>query len=106
VDVEEAIAQCQTGDGFKYRWVQNIEQVAAEFLARGEVVARAKGRMEFGARGLGNRSILARADSREAVRHINDMIKSGISGCHLRHRSYKNGPMTTIRSQSPWLLRI
>lgn len=75
-DVEEAIAQCQTGKDFKYRWIQNIEQATAEFLARGEVVARAKGRMEFGARGLGNRSILARADSRDAVRHINDMIKS------------------------------
>jgi carbamoyltransferase len=75
-DVEEAIAQSTTSNGFKHRWAQNIEQVAAEFLARGEVVARAKGRMEFGARGLGNRSILARADNREAVRHINDMIKS------------------------------
>jgi carbamoyltransferase len=49
--------------------------VAAKTVARGEVVARAKGRMEFGARALGNRSILARADSMDAVRVINDMIK-------------------------------
>jgi carbamoyltransferase len=75
-DVESAIAACQERTAFKHKWVQNIEQHAAEFLARGEVVARAKNRMEFGARGLGNRSILARADSRDAVRHINDMIKS------------------------------
>jgi carbamoyltransferase len=75
-DVESSIAACQERSAFKHKWVQNIEQHAAEFLARGEVVARAKSRMEFGARGLGNRSILARADSRDAVRHINDMIKS------------------------------
>jgi len=75
-DVERAINQGLERSRFKYRYVSNIEHVVAEFLAGGEVVARAKGRMEFGARGLGNRSILARADSRHAVRLINDMIKS------------------------------
>ena len=32
--------------------------------------------MEFGARALGNRSILARADNPQAVRVINDMVKN------------------------------
>jgi carbamoyltransferase len=45
-------------------------------LATGEVVARAKGRMEFGARALGNRSILADPTRKDVVRIINDMIKS------------------------------
>ena len=54
--------------------MENIEPLVAETLARGDVVARAKGRMEFGARALGNRSILARAvHGCWAV--VNDMIK-------------------------------
>ncbi len=43
---------------------------------QGKIVARAKGAVEFGARALGNRSILARADSPTAVREINEMIKN------------------------------
>jgi carbamoyltransferase len=58
------------------RWERDIESVTAEKLAQGKIVARAKGAVEFGARALGNRSILARADSPTAVREINDMIKN------------------------------
>ena len=39
------------------------------------VVGRMHGRMEFGARALGNRSIVARADSLNQVRKINSAIK-------------------------------
>ncbi|HET9533652.1 MAG TPA: carbamoyltransferase C-terminal domain-containing protein, partial [Blastocatellia bacterium] len=56
--------------------VENIEEEAAELLAKGEVVARFKGREEFGARALGNRSILADASRPEVVKVINDAIKS------------------------------
>jgi carbamoyltransferase len=55
---------------------EDIETVVADLLADGQVVARAKGRMEFGARALGNRSILADPTRRDVVRIINDMIKS------------------------------
>ncbi len=58
------------------RWEIDIERVAAEKLADGKIVARAKGAVEFGARALGNRSILARADSPTAVREINEMVKN------------------------------
>lgn len=47
----------------------------AEILARGEIVARFAGRMEFGPRALGNRSILADPRRPESVRVINEMIK-------------------------------
>jgi carbamoyltransferase len=47
----------------------------AGLLARGEVVARAAGPMEFGARALGNRSILADPLNQDVVRVINRMIK-------------------------------
>lgn len=53
----------------------DIEQRVASLLQRGEIVARMKGRCEFGARALGNRSILANPSRRDAVRTINEMIK-------------------------------
>ena len=57
-------------------YVDDIERTTAEKLAQGKIVARAKGALEFGARALGNRSILARADSPSAVRVINEMVKN------------------------------
>ena len=52
-----------------------LEQVT-DLLARGEVVACVSGRNEFGARALGNRSILADSRSHSAIRFINDAIKN------------------------------
>ena len=59
-----------------FEWIPDIEEKVARELARGRIVARAKGAAEFGARALGNRSILARADSPSAVRIINQAIKN------------------------------
>lgn len=58
-------------------WIHHddIERRVAELLAGGQIVARAKGRMEFGARALGNRSILADPTQPNVVRVINEMIK-------------------------------
>ncbi|HCV24894.1 MAG TPA: carbamoyltransferase C-terminal domain-containing protein [Candidatus Latescibacteria bacterium] len=47
----------------------------AELLADGQIVARASGKMEFGARALGSRSILADPINQDVVRVINRMIK-------------------------------
>lgn len=55
--------------------VKNISVPAAKLLAQGEVVARFSGEMEFGARGLGNRSILADPRKSELVEQINHQIK-------------------------------
>ncbi len=52
-----------------------IEPFIAQALARGRIVARAAGPAEFGARALGNRSILAPANSLAAVRILNQSIK-------------------------------
>jgi len=54
----------------------DIEAAVVDLLVRGEVVARCKGRMEFGARALGNRSILADPERTQVIRVINDMIKN------------------------------
>lgn len=50
--------------------------VVARRLADGRVIARCAGRMEFGARALGNRSILADPRSPENVRIINEKVKN------------------------------
>jgi carbamoyltransferase len=55
--------------------VPEIEKTIAELLTRNEIVARFQGRMEFGARALGNRSILANPSNPTVVRTINEMIK-------------------------------
>ncbi len=73
---EEAEAALAAARGLRIRYCADIESVAAENLAAGRIVARAKGAAEFGARALGNRSILARADSVASIRTINRMIKN------------------------------
>ena len=57
------------------RRCEDIEREVAALLAKGEVVARYKGREEFGARALGNRSILADPSRYDVVQIINKMIK-------------------------------
>ncbi len=47
----------------------------AQLLANGKVIARFCGRGEWGARGLGNRSILARPDRLESFFEVNDRVK-------------------------------
>ena len=62
----EEADQALQGHRLRVRYCRNIEDLAAEAVANGHIVARANGPMEFGARALGNRSILARADSATA----------------------------------------
>lgn len=61
--------------GVKYERCASITDVAAELLARGEVVSWFQGRMEFGPRSLGNRSILGNPTSRGTAEMINAQIK-------------------------------
>jgi carbamoyltransferase len=76
-EAESALdAAAAEGAKIRFRWRQDIERVVAENLAEGRIVARAKGGVEFGARALGNRSILARPDAPGVVRTINEAIKS------------------------------
>ncbi|MBI3634799.1 MAG: carbamoyltransferase [Candidatus Rokubacteria bacterium] len=55
---------------------EQVEARIAELLATDGVVARCAGRMEFGARALGNRSILANPSDQRVVGLINRMIKN------------------------------
>jgi carbamoyltransferase len=60
----------------KYEITENVDDATiAKILSEGNIIARCIGRMEFGARALGNRSILADASSVEVVKKINKLIK-------------------------------
>ena len=71
---EEVLAILKTTT-FHYEYIENVEQKIAELLAQGKVVAVMRGRMEFGARALGNRSILADPSRPHLVKEINDQVK-------------------------------
>jgi carbamoyltransferase len=58
---EGEIERAMPGSGVTTEYVTNIERRIAELLAHGKVVARFDGRMEYGPRALGNRSILYQA---------------------------------------------
>jgi carbamoyltransferase len=73
--IQEALV-AHNGDSFRIEFLDDIETSLAKMLSEGKIVARMKGRMEFGARALGNRSILADASDVRVVRVINEMIKS------------------------------
>ena len=61
----------------KYDITRNISAFKLAYLiSEGSVIGRCVGRMEFGARALGNRSILADPRDPAMVRKINDKIKS------------------------------
>ncbi len=74
-DVEKAIKNYEFTSAVYTKELPDIEREVAELLAGNKIVARFKGRCEFGARALGNRSILANAADAHAVRTINSMIK-------------------------------
>jgi carbamoyltransferase len=53
----------------------DLDATVAELLHKNKVVARFDGSLEFGARALGNRSILANPSDLANIKKINDMIK-------------------------------
>ncbi len=57
--------------GASYNRLENIETKIAELLAQGYVVARFNGRMEYGPRALGNRSVLYQPNDRSANDWLN-----------------------------------
>ncbi|MBU4264347.1 MAG: hypothetical protein KKC76_21065 [Proteobacteria bacterium] len=72
----------KTYDNYKFKhnyriqYYENIEKKSAEILAMGDVLARFKGREEFGARSLGNRAILGNPLSDDVIKTINKLIKN------------------------------
>ena len=75
-EVREVVERARAGGSpYAVRERVGADEVAAR-LARSRVVARAAGRMEFGARALGNRSILADPRDPRTVHSLNAKIKN------------------------------
>src|SRR5215813_4781528 len=75
-DVEAVIHERDLSNRYRVSEPSNIEEKIADLLVSDGVVARCAGRMEFGARALGNRSILANPSDHRVVSLINRMIKN------------------------------
>lgn len=80
VEIKSAIDKYSIAKDWKISYFDpnqehSIEKAVARLLADNSVVGRFKGRAEWGARALGNRSILANPTSRDNVKLINEMIK-------------------------------
>ncbi|MBI1847665.1 MAG: hypothetical protein HYR86_11925 [Candidatus Rokubacteria bacterium] len=75
-EIEDEIRRRDLGLRHDVSEHERIEEKIADLLVSDGVVARCAGRMEFGARALGNRSILANPSDHRVVTLINRMIKN------------------------------
>jgi carbamoyltransferase len=74
---EEILAALKTETGIKYTYLEDSwPEKAAELVAEGKVGALFHGRMEWGPRALGNRSIIADCRDPEITKKINGSIKN------------------------------
>jgi carbamoyltransferase len=108
-DIDEA--RRRYSDRVSLRRLADPEATAAELMAGGVVVARCSGRMEFGARALGNRSIQCDPSAPTMIRRINQMIKQrdfwmpfapAINGEYAR--DYLHIPATLPDDISPFMM--
>jgi carbamoyltransferase len=83
--------------GLNYEKPEKIERKIAELLIEGNIVARFNGRMEYGPRALGNRSILYHAKDPSVNLWLNKQLKrtefmpfAPATLFEERHRCYKN----------------
>lgn len=63
-------------DNFKIEKPANIEKKVAKLLVEGEIVAIFNGKDEWGARALGNRSIIANPMNKNVIKKINESVKN------------------------------
>ncbi|KPA16814.1 carbamoyltransferase [Candidatus Magnetomorum sp. HK-1] len=75
-EIEKRVALFIKDHEDKYEIHRNITtSKIAQLIADGKIIGRFAGRMEFGARALGNRSIIANPNKKNIVRMINAKIK-------------------------------
>jgi carbamoyltransferase len=75
-EIESIVRSRNLGARYQVKEYDDVEAKIAGLLAAGDVVGRVSGRMEFGARALGNRSILANPCDGRVAGRINRMIKN------------------------------
>jgi carbamoyltransferase len=69
------VTLAQYADKIVYKKVANIEEKSAQLLADHKIIGRMSGRMEWGSRALGNRSIIANGSRLQNIRKLNAAIK-------------------------------
>lgn len=74
-NIKKALAKEKLGRGYNVEQKENINDAVSRLLAKGAIVARLAGGMEWGARSLGNRSILMDPRNRAGVKELNAAIK-------------------------------
>ncbi|MEO0144085.1 MAG: carbamoyltransferase C-terminal domain-containing protein [candidate division WOR-3 bacterium] len=74
-EIEKAFEELNENE-FEIKYIgKDIDELVGELIAQNYIIARFSGRMEFGARALGNRSILANPKNLEVITKINKAIK-------------------------------
>lgn len=74
-EVEKFLRSSGYFEKYRIKFINKIEEKVAELLASGKIIANFKGRGEFGARALGNRSILGNPSDIRTFYKVNNMIK-------------------------------
>ncbi|MCA9459992.1 MAG: hypothetical protein KC550_05585, partial [Nanoarchaeota archaeon] len=74
-DVKDYIKKNNIEKNYKITYCDDIEKKIAELMADFKIVARFKGKGEWGARSLCNRAILGNASKLETFYEVNDLIK-------------------------------
>jgi len=72
---DKEITEALNSAGLKYEKPDDLEKSVAELLVKGNIVARFNGRMEYGPRALGNRSILYHAKDPSVHLWLNTQLK-------------------------------
>lgn len=72
---EELIKSALVASGLEYRYCENIEEETARLISEGYIVFWFQGRMEYGPRALGHRSILALPNSKRIRDLLNLRLK-------------------------------
>jgi carbamoyltransferase len=74
-EIELSIQRKKCHEKYDIEYHDDIDGVIADMLSKNSIIARFAGRMEWGARSLGNRAILSNASQLDNMRKINDAIK-------------------------------
>jgi carbamoyltransferase len=72
---EEIENELKKTKGIKYKKVDNIEEISSQHVAKGKILGWFQGRMEYGPRALGNRSIIANPTKNKYKDKVNIKVK-------------------------------
>jgi carbamoyltransferase len=73
--ISDVLTSYLVDKNWKYDYYDDIDSLAGELLAKGKIIARCTGPLEWGPRALGNRSILADPRDASVIHRINFAIK-------------------------------